>query len=68
VREQAVNWESNIYRLPEASIQDNTTNMIMSLIDEENIVVNEVEVPMEPALAQPINEDDNSSESRLSQS
>jgi len=49
VREQAANWETSLFRAPETSIQDNVHNMIQAMIEDEQVVIDEVEVPVAAA-------------------
>lgn len=45
-REQAVNWDTALFRVPEATAQDHAQSMIQTMINDERVVIDEYEPPV----------------------
>ena len=44
-RDQAVNWDTSLFRAPEATAQDHAQSMIQAMINDEQVVIEEIEPP-----------------------
>jgi hypothetical protein len=64
-REQAVNWDTSLFRAPEVTAQDHAQSMMQAMMSDGQIVIDEIEQPAAAAVG---DEDAKSSEMSASQS